>query len=42
MGKVDELLLSINNDKPHGIDNLDGMLLRMVADSIATPTVYGG
>jgi hypothetical protein len=30
-------LLSINNDKPPGIDNLDGKLLRTVADSIATP-----
>ena len=28
---------SINNDKPPGIDNLDGKLLRMVADSLATP-----
>ena len=29
-------LLSINNDKPPGIDNLEWKLLRMVADSIAT------
>jgi hypothetical protein len=29
-------LLLINNDKPPGIDNLDGKLLTMVADSIAT------
>ena len=34
-----ENLLSINNDKP-GIDNLDGKLLRMVADSIATPICH--
>ena len=30
-------MLTINNDKPPGLDNLDGKLLRMVADSIATP-----
>ena len=33
-------MLSINNDKPPGIDNLDGKLLRMVADSIATPICH--
>ena len=36
VGEVEKLLLSINNDNPPGIDNLDGKLLRMVADSIAT------
>ena len=35
VGEVEKLLLMIKNDKP-GIDNLDGKLLRMVADSIAT------
>ena len=30
-------MLLIDNDNPPGIDNLDGKLLRMVADSIATP-----
>ena len=30
-------MLFINDDKPHDIDNLEGKLLRMVADSIATP-----
>ena len=35
--EVEKLLLSINNEKPPGIDNLDGKLLRMVADHIATP-----
>ena len=30
----------INNDKPPGIDNLDGKLLRTVADSIATPVIF--
>ena len=39
MGEVEKLLLSINNDKP-GIDNLDGKLLRMVADSIAPPICH--
>ena len=34
VGEVGKLLLSINNDKPPGIDNLDGKLLRMVADSM--------
>ena len=29
-----------NNEKPPGIDNLDGKLLRMVADFIATPIVF--
>ena len=29
-------MLSINNDQPPGIDNLDGKLLRMVADSVDT------
>ena len=40
MGEVEKLLLSINNDKPPGIDILDGKLLRMVADSIATPICH--
>ena len=35
--EVGKQLLSINNDMPPGIDNLDGKLLRMVADCIATP-----
>lgn len=30
-------LLSINNDKPPGINNLNGEILRMVADCITTP-----
>ena len=37
VGEVEQLLFSINNDKPPGIDNIDGKLLRMVADSISTP-----
>ena len=37
VGEVEKLLLLTNNDKPPGIDNIDGKLLRMVADSIATP-----
>ena len=32
--------MSINNEKPPGIDNLDGKLLRMVADQIATPICH--
>ena len=36
VGEVGKWLLSIDNDKPPGIDNIDGKLLRMVADSIAT------
>jgi hypothetical protein len=35
--EVKKLLLSINNDKPPGSDNLDGNLLRIIADYIATP-----
>ena len=33
-------MLSINTDKPPGINNLDRKLLRMVADSIATPICH--
>ena len=33
-------MLSINNDTPPGIDNLDGKLLRMVAYSMATPICH--
>ena len=40
VGAVEKWLLSINNDKSPGFDNLDGMLLRMVADSIATPICH--
>ena len=40
VGEVEKLLLTINNDKPPGIDHLDGKLLRMVADSIATPICH--
>jgi hypothetical protein len=39
MGEVEALLLSINNDKRPGTDNLDGKLLRMVA-AIATPICH--
>ena len=35
--EVKKLLLSINNDKQPGSDNLDGNLLRIIADDIATP-----
>jgi hypothetical protein len=34
------LLLSINNDKPPGSDNLDGKLLRIISDDIATPICH--
>ena len=37
---MEQLLLSINNDKPPGIDNLDGKLLWMVADSMGTPICH--
>ena len=40
MGEVGKLLLSIQLDKPPGIDNVDGELLRMVADSITTPICH--
>jgi hypothetical protein len=33
-------LLSINNDKPPGSDNLDGKLLRIIVDDIATPICH--
>ena len=35
--EVKQLLLSINNDKPPGSDNLNGKLLRIIADDIANP-----
>ena len=37
MEEVKKLLLSINNDKPPGSDNLNGKLLRIIADDIDTP-----
>jgi hypothetical protein len=40
MGEVEKVLLTINNDKPPGIDNLDGKLLSMVAETIATPICH--
>ena len=36
VGEVENVLLSTNNAKPPGIDNLDGKQLRMVADTKAT------
>ena len=33
-------MLAIHNDKPPGIDNLDGKLLRMVEYCIVTPVCY--
>ena len=38
--EVKKILLSIKNEKPPGIDNLDAKLLRIVADHIATPICY--
>ena len=40
VGEVEKVLLTVNNDKPPGIDNIDGKLLRMVADSISTPICH--
>ena len=40
MEEVKKVLLSINNDKPPGSDNLDGKLLRIIADDIATPICH--
>ena len=37
--KVKNVLLSINNDKPPGSDNLDGKLLTIIADDIATSSI---
>ena len=37
--EVKTLLLSINNDKPPGSDNLDGKLLRIIPDDIATSSI---
>ena len=40
MEKVKKILLSTNNDKPPGSDNLDGELLMIIADDIATLICY--
>ena len=40
VGEVEKLLLTINNDKHPGIDNLDGKLLRMMADSKALSHIH--
>ena len=37
--EVKKVLLSINNDKPPVSDNLDGKLLRIIADDIATSLI---
>jgi hypothetical protein len=38
--EVKKKLLSINNDKPPGSDNLDGKILRIIADDIVTPICH--
>ena len=40
--KMEEVIkwLSMINDKPPGSDNLDGKLLRIIADDIATPICH--
>ena len=38
--EVKNVLLSINNDKPLGSNNLDGKLLRIIAYDIATPICH--
>ena len=38
--EVNKWLLSINNDKPPWSENLDGKLLRIIADDIATPICH--
>lgn len=37
---VQQLLLSINNDKPAGQDDLDGKLVKMVASHVAGPVCH--
>ena len=37
--EVKHFLFSINNDKPSGSENLDGKLLRIIADDIATSSI---
>jgi hypothetical protein len=39
-GRGENLLLYINKDKPPGTDNLDGKLLRLVAEYIGTPVCH--
>jgi hypothetical protein len=38
--EVKNVLLSVNNDKPPGSDNLDGKLLRIISEDIATPICH--
>ena len=38
--EVKNVLFSINNDKSPGSDNLDGKLLRIIADDIITPICH--
>lgn len=38
--EVEKLLLSINIEKPPGIDNLDGKLLKIIANHIAAPICH--
>lgn len=38
--EVKKLIMSIHNEKPPGIDNLDGKLLKIVADHIAIPVSH--
>jgi hypothetical protein len=40
MEEVKHILLSINNGKPPGSDNLDGKLLGIIADDIAAPICH--
>ena len=35
-----KVLLSINNDKPPGSDNLDEIFLRIIADNVAIPICH--
>lgn len=38
--KVEDQLLSINNEKPSGLDNLDGKLLRISVNQVASPIIH--
>ncbi len=39
-GKVEKLLTGLNNDKPAGMDDLDGWLLKVVSKTISAPTCH--
>ena len=40
IGKVEKVLAGLNNDKPAGMDSLDGQLLEVVSNIISLPICH--